>query len=99
MGTAFGSKEQLPQGRFVFDLGNGQWDLSQLRKLLPQVPRDSHPVEAFDSEHAFPAVGRTNLPLNARRFAADGDDAEWILLAIEDDSDHRWADAVMKVGG
>jgi len=72
---------------------------SQLRKLLPQVLSDSHPVKGFDAEHAFPALGRTNLLLNARRFAPDGDDAEGILLAIEDDSDHRRAEAAMKEGG
>ena len=71
---------------------------SQLRKL-PQVLSDSDPVKWFDAERGFPALGRTNLLLNALRFAPDGDDAEWILLAIEDDSDRSRADAAMKKGG
>jgi hypothetical protein len=58
---------------------------SQLRRLLPQVLSECHPVQGFDAEHAFLVLGRTNLLLNARRFAPDGDDAEWILLAIEDE--------------
>jgi hypothetical protein len=72
---------------------------SQLRKLLPQVLSDSDPVKWFDAERGFPALGRTNLLLNALRFAPIGDDAEWILLAIEDDSDHTRADALMNEGG
>jgi hypothetical protein len=69
---------------------------SQLRKQLPQVLSDSDPVKWFDAERGFPALGRTNLLLNALRFAADGDDAEWIFLAIADDSR---AEAAMKEGG
>ncbi len=72
---------------------------SQQRKLLPQVLSDSDPVKWFDAERSFPALGRTNLLLNARRFAPDGDDAEGILLAIEDDSDRSRAEAAMKEGG
>ena len=77
--------------RLVFDLGNGQRDIPQLRKLLPQVLSDSDPVKWFDAERGFPALGRTNLLLNALQFATDGDDAEWILLVIEDDSDRSRA--------
>jgi hypothetical protein len=44
------------QGRFVCDLGNGQWDIPQLRTLLPQVLSDSDPVKGFELEHAFPAL-------------------------------------------
>ncbi len=72
---------------------------SQLRKLLPQVLSDSDPVKWFDAERGFPALGRTNLLLNAPRFATDGDDAEWILLAVEDASDRSRAEAAMKEGG
>ena len=69
------SKEQM-EDRFVFDLGNSQWDIPQLRTLLPQVLSDSHPVEGLEVEHAFPALGRRNLPFKAHRFPPDGDDAD-----------------------
>src|ERR1700733_11337372 len=82
------SKEET-QGRFVYDLGNGQWDIPQLRTLLPQVLSNSHPVEDFEVEHTFPTIGRRTMLLNARRFPPDGDDAESILLAIEDNTDHK----------
>src|SRR5271166_1780699 len=58
------SKEET-QGRFVYDLGNGQWDIPQLRSLLHQVLNNSHPVEDFEVEHIFPAIGRRNMLLNA----------------------------------
>src|SRR5580692_4953741 len=62
------------EGRFVYDLGDGQWDIPQLRTLLSQVLNNSHPIEDFEVEHAFPALGRRHMLLNARRFAPDGDD-------------------------
>src|SRR6202162_3891060 len=89
------SKEET-EGRFVYDLGNGQWDIPQLRTLLPQVLGNSHPVEDFEVEHAFPALGRRTMLLNARRFAPDGDDADLVLLAIEDNTDHKRAEAALK---
>ncbi len=84
------------EGRFIYDLGNGQWDIPQLRALLPQVITNSHPVEDFEVEHAFPAIGRRSMLLNARRFSPDGDDAESILLAIEDNTDHKQAEGAMQ---
>jgi len=66
---------------------------------LPQVLSNSYPVEDFEVEHASPALGRRNMLLNARRFPPDGEDAELILLAIEDDTDPRRAEAAMKDGG
>src|SRR5271156_3036949 len=37
-------------GRFVSDLGNGQWDIPQLRTLLSQVLSKSHPIGGFGVE-------------------------------------------------
>ena len=67
--------ERETEGRFVYDLGNGQWDIPQLRTLLSQVLSNSHPVEDFEVEHTFPALGQRTMLLNARRFPPDGDDA------------------------
>jgi PAS domain S-box-containing protein len=89
------SKEET-EGRFVYELGNGQWDIPQLRALLSHVLSNSHPVENFEVEHAFPAIGRRTMLLNARRFAPDGDDADLVLLAIEDNTDHQRAEAAVK---
>jgi len=62
------SKEET-EGRFVYELGNGQWDIPQLRTLLTEVLGNSHPIEDFEVDHAFPNLGQRNMLLNARRFA------------------------------
>src|SRR5688500_9723592 len=47
---------EVTGGRLLYDLGNRQWDIPQLRTLLRQVPSNSHPVEDFEVEHASPAI-------------------------------------------
>jgi PAS domain S-box-containing protein len=84
------------EGRFVYELGNGQWDIPRLRRLLSQVLSDSRPVEGFEVEHDFPTLGPRTMLLNARRFAPDGDDANLILLAIEDNTDRKRAEAALR---
>jgi PAS domain S-box-containing protein len=93
---AFHTSKEETEGRSVYDLGNGQWDIPCLRALLPQVLSNSHPVEDFEVDHTFPAIGRRTMLLNARRFPPDGDDTELILLAIEDTTDRRRAEAAME---
>jgi PAS domain S-box-containing protein len=89
------SKEET-EGHFVYDLGNGQWDIPRLRTLLTQVLSNSHPVEDFEVDHAFPDLGRRNMMLNARRFPPDTKDPDLLLLAIEDISDRKRAEAAME---
>src|SRR5580704_13010337 len=64
----FRASQEETEGRFVYELGNGQWDIPRLRTLLNLVLSNSHPIEEFEVEHAFPAIGRRNMLLNARRF-------------------------------
>ena len=89
------SKEET-EGRFVYDLGNGQWDIPGLRTLLSQVLSNSHLVEDFEVEHAFPALGRRKMLLNARRFPPDSNDPHLVLVAIEDITDRRLAEAAVE---
>src|ERR1041385_6103245 len=65
------SKEET-EGRLLYELGNGQWDIPCLRTLLPRVLSYCDPVEDFEVEHAFPALGQRAMLLNARRFPPDG---------------------------
>jgi PAS domain S-box-containing protein len=92
----FHSSKDETEGRFVYDLGNGQWDIPQLRALLSQVLSNSHPVEDFEVQHAFPALGQRNMLLNARRFPPESKEPHLVLLAIEDITDRKRAEAAME---
>ena len=71
-------------GRFVYDLGNRQWDIPELRRLLSMVLPQQKSVEHFQVEHSFDRLGHRVMLLNARRVHDPEHGAELILLAIED---------------
>jgi two-component system CheB/CheR fusion protein len=72
------------QGRLVYELGNGQWNIPRLRQLLEEIlPRDSV-FNDFAVEHEFPRIGRKRMLLNARRIHGKDNELKAILLVIED---------------
>lgn len=77
------SKEET-ENRLVYDLGNGQWDIPGLRKLLDEVLSRNQSVHDFEVQHTFPTLGRKTMLLNARPFPPDSKHPELILLAVED---------------
>jgi two-component system CheB/CheR fusion protein len=74
------------EGRRIFELGDGQWDLPGLKQLLDQVIPESRMFEGFRVEHAFPRIGRKVMVLNARKIPATATRPALLLLAIEDES-------------
>jgi len=84
------SKEETV-GRFVYDLGNRQWDIPRLRELLEEVLPQKHSFQDYEVEHHFPTLGRKVMLLNARLVSVDSQ-AELILLAVEDITDRRQAE-------
>src|SRR5690606_28460380 len=72
-------------GSLVYDLGNGQWDLPDLRRLLEQILPRNEVFNGFEVDHAFEGIGRRVMVLNARRL----NDHRLILLAIEDVTEQR----------
>ena len=79
-------------GRLVYDLGNQQWDIPWLRKLLEEVLPQDTAFDDFEVEHDFPAIGRKYMLLNARRICGKDNQTEFILLAIEDTTERRLAE-------
>ena len=85
------------EGRFIYSVGNHQWDIPALRKLLEEiVPQNSH-FTGFEVDHEFPAIGRKMMLLNARRIYRQGKGTEMILLAIEDITERNQAREVLEV--
>jgi hypothetical protein len=68
----------------IYELGDRQWDIPKLRKLLEDIlPKNTH-FNDFEVTHEFPAIGKKTVVLNARRINQEGKGSEMILLAIED---------------
>ena len=74
----------LTEGRLLYDVGNGQWDIPELRVLLEDVLSKESVVENFEVRRDFPALGPRAMSVSARRLRHEGNPAVLILLAIED---------------
>ena len=80
------------EGKLVFELGDGQWNIPGLRALLEDIIPKRRTVEAYEVEHEFPSIGRRVMLLNARRVFDEDGSASAILLAIEDVTRRREAE-------
>ena len=78
-------------GRFVYELGNHQWDIPRLRELLEEIIPNNTFFEDFEVEHTFPHIGFKKMLLNARRMHSTEAGDKLILLAIEDATDREVA--------
>jgi serine phosphatase RsbU (regulator of sigma subunit) len=74
---------QETENRLIYELGNGQWDIPDLRTLLEDVVPKAFELNDFELDHVFPAIGRRVMLLNARKVRA-GNDGELLVLAMED---------------
>jgi two-component system CheB/CheR fusion protein len=81
--TEVGSTE----GRRVYDLGNGEWDIPALRKLLEKILPKKSTFEDFEVTREFPGVGRRVIRLNARRIEQPPPRRGLNLRAMEDATD------------
>jgi len=79
------------EGRLIYELGNGQWDIPDLRTLLEDIVPKSSVFDDFEFEHTFPTIGRRVMLLNARKLQA-GHHGELLVLAMEDVTARRKAE-------
>lgn len=72
----------------IFELGNGQWNIPQLRSQLEQVLSGSIPFQDFEVEHSFEQIGKKIMRLKARKMPKL-ESTQMLLLAIEDITEQR----------
>jgi nitrogen-specific signal transduction histidine kinase len=68
------------ENKFLYELGNGQWDIPELKKLLEEILPQEKVVKNYEVEHVFPTIGKKTIQLNARKL----DESQLIILAMED---------------
>jgi len=86
---AFQVEAKDTQGKIVYELGNGQWNITALRKLLEDILPKNTFFKGFEVTHEFPFIGRKVMILNARQIHFKEDTLSEsfppvILLAMED---------------
>ena len=72
------------QGRLLYELGDGQWDIPKLRLLLEKIIPEHGVMEDYQVEHEFPGAGFHTMCLNAREVFYEGGAEPTILLGMQD---------------
>ena len=86
----FNVKPDETEGVLIYDLGNRQWDIPRLRKLLENILPQNTSFHDFEVEHTFETIGPKIMHLNARRIYGAGNKTDMILLAIEDVTEREY---------
>lgn len=82
--VAFQVTQKETEGKLVYSLGNGQWNIPKLKILLEDIlPKNTH-FEDFKVEHDFPRIGLKIMILNARQVHITRERRPILLLAMED---------------
>ena len=76
-------------GKYIFELGNRQWDIPKLRVLFEEIlPKDTV-FNDYEVEHDFLSIGRKVILLNARQIFRGKIGSHSILLAMEDITERK----------
>jgi len=80
---SFALEPDSVDGRNIFSLDNGAWDIPALHTLLEKELPEHTVLEGYEFAHDFPRIGHRILCLHARRMVYEGNNAT-ILLSFED---------------
>jgi two-component sensor histidine kinase len=77
------------EGKLLYELGDGQWDIPKLRVLLEKIIPEKGVMDDYEVTHDFPGIGQRTMCLNARQVFYESDKRVNILLGIEDITERR----------
>ncbi len=84
------------ENKLIYELGEHQWDNSELRKLLEDIlPKKTH-FNDFEVSFDSPKIGQKIMVLNGRQVKLHGKDAPMILLVVEDITKRKKAEEILK---
>ena len=74
-------------GQLIYELGNGEWNIPELRRLLEDILSNHSVFNDFEVTHTFRHIGTRTLLLNARRLKSSDSGPGRIVLVIADITD------------
>ncbi len=82
--TTFRLGQDELEGNFLYEVGNGMFDLPELRTQLKKMMSRNTWFQDFEIEHTFMVIGNKKLLINATRMAGEAGKKARILVAMED---------------
>lgn len=88
----FGVDSDETLGQPIYDLGNGQWNIPELRALLEDVIPKATAIIDYEVEHDFPRLGRRTMLVTARTLHNPDVVSRSMLLTLRDATESHRAD-------
>ena len=93
----FRTERDATIGRSFFELGNGQWDVAEFKRLLADVLPKATAVLGYEITHDFPALGERTMLVTARRLHRPGHNGTSVMVQFEDVTERRRDEAARDV--
>ena len=77
----------------LYEIGGGEWRIPKLMELLQEVGRNNAMVEDLEITAEFRAIGTRVIKINARRLDSQGGSESFVVLAMDDVTKAREAEA------
>ncbi|WP_363246158.1 HWE histidine kinase domain-containing protein [Mesorhizobium sp.] len=84
-------------GKHIYELGDGQWDIPELRRLLTEVIPKTTAVIDYKVEHDFPGIGQRTMLVTARTVFSPDDVSTTMLLSFADATERTRREAEFEV--
>jgi PAS domain S-box-containing protein len=85
----FGVTPDKTENCLLYDLGNRQWDIPELRRILEEILPQKTKLTDFEVRHTFEGIGPKVMLLNACTVVQQDGKAVFVLLAIEDITERK----------
>ena len=89
---AFRVTPAVTEHRLIYELGNGQWDVPGLRRLLEEILPQDNRFKHYEITHEFAGLGRRTMLLSGRRMQS----RQNIVLSIEDITERKQAEEALR---
>ena len=88
------------EGRFLYELGGGEWNIPELRRLLEEILPKAQTLDGYLVDHEFSGIGRKMMLLNARTLVHEASATPLMLFTIEDVTDRTRLESTlgMRIG-
>lgn len=82
-------------GKSMYRMHEEEWNIPKLRAALEQVLATQQPMNDLEVEHNFNGLGPKTILVNARTLMQPSQDAPMVLVAMEDITERKLAEAAL----
>ena len=72
------------EGRLIYETGNNEWDIPDLRSMLEKALPEKTNIKDFEVRRSFSTIGERIMLLNAQEIIKESNAERLILVSIED---------------